>query len=141
MTVYGTVLGSESRDVRNEALKELLSYGLSRYRPVQAIDSSRVYARAETGYDRPEVELVARQPAVHTLLLGTPLIERVVAPESVGLPVVQGQELGRVEILDRGRVVASSPLVANEAVSEPSLLGKALWLAGETADNLWGMVT
>jgi hypothetical protein len=46
-----------------------------------------------------------------------------------------------VEILERGRVVASSPLVAAEAVSEPGALGKALWLAGETADNLWGIVT
>jgi D-alanyl-D-alanine carboxypeptidase (penicillin-binding protein 5/6) len=137
VTVYGTVLGSESRSVRNDSLKELLSYGLNRYGRVQAISPGRVYARAETGYGRPEAELVAQAPAVHTLLLGTPLVERVVAPESVELPVEKGQRLGRVEILERGRVVASSPLVATEAVSEPGFFGKALWLAGETADNLW----
>lgn len=141
ITVYGTVLGSETREGRNEALEDLLAYGLSRYRPVQAIAPSRVYARAETGYGRPEVELVARQPAVRTIFAETPLVERVVAPPSVGLPVVRGQVLGRVEILERGRVVASSPLVAAEAVSEPGLVGKGFWLAGETADNLWGIVT
>lgn len=141
ITVYGAVLGSESRSVRNEALKQLLSYGLSRYGPVQAIDASRVYAHAETGYGRAEVALVAEKPAQHTILLGTPLVERVVAPEFVKLPVAKGQELGRVEILDRGRVVASTPLVAAESVSEPGLFAKALWLATETADNLWEIVT
>lgn len=141
VTVYGTVLGSETRDVRNEALKELLSYGLSRYQPVQAIDSSRIYAQAETGYGRPDVDLVAPKPAVSTVLGGTSLVERVVAPESVTLPVEKGQRLGRVEILDRGRVIAASPLVAAETVSDPGLLGKALWLAGETADNFLEIVT
>ena len=141
VTVYGTVLGSTSRSVRNEALRELLSYGLSRYGRVQAISGGRVYAHPETGYGRPDVELVAQAPAVHTLLLGTSLVERVVAPESVELPVGKGQELGRVDVLERGRVVASSPLVAAEAVSEPGFFGKALWLVGETADNLWEIVT
>jgi D-alanyl-D-alanine carboxypeptidase (penicillin-binding protein 5/6) len=141
VTVYGAVLGSESRAERNEALKRLLSYGLSRYERVHAIDTSRVYAGARTGYGQPEVELVARTPATHVLLIGTPLVERVVAPATVALPVAKGQELGRVEILEQGRIVASSPLVAAEAVSEPGFFAKALWLAGETADNIWEIVT
>jgi D-alanyl-D-alanine carboxypeptidase (penicillin-binding protein 5/6) len=141
VTVYGAVLGSETRESRNEALEDLLAYGLSRYRPVQTIAPGRIYARAETGYGRPEVELVARRPAIRTVFAETPLVERVVAPSSVGLPVVAGQELGRVEVLEQGRVIASSPLVAAAPVSEPGLVSKALWLAGETADNLWGIVT
>jgi D-alanyl-D-alanine carboxypeptidase (penicillin-binding protein 5/6) len=141
VTVYGTVLGSATREARNDALKDLLAYGLSRYERVQAILPERVYAEVETGYGRPAVELVARTPAVRTVLDGTPLVQRVVAPSALGLPVAKGQELGRVEVLDRGRVVASSPLVAAEGVSDPGLVGKALWLAGETADNLWEIVT
>jgi D-alanyl-D-alanine carboxypeptidase (penicillin-binding protein 5/6) len=140
-TVYGSVIGSSSRTERNESLEELLSYGLSRYGRVQAISRDRVYGQVETGYGRPAAELVARKPSVHTLLLGTPLVERVVAPESVLLPVTAGQVLGRVDVLERGRVVASSPLVAAEEVSEPGFFGKALWLAGETADNLWEIVS
>ncbi len=141
VTVYGSVIGSRSRSERDGALKELLSYGLSRYGRVQAISRGHVYAQVETGYGRPAAELVARKPAVHTLLLGTPLVERVVARESVQLPVAAGQVLGKVDVLERGRVVASSPLVAATDVSEPGLFGKALWLAGETADNLWDIVT
>jgi D-alanyl-D-alanine carboxypeptidase (penicillin-binding protein 5/6) len=141
VTVYGTVLGSPSRRGRNDALRTLLDYGLGRYRPVQAVAPGRVYARVATGYGQPDVELMAESAAVRTLLLGTPLVQRVVAPRFVALPVQKGQRLGTVEILERGRVLASSALVAAEDVSEPGLFSKALWLAGETADNLWGMLT
>jgi D-alanyl-D-alanine carboxypeptidase (penicillin-binding protein 5/6) len=41
VTVYGTVLGSETRGTRNEALQELLTFGLSQYRRVQVIDRAR----------------------------------------------------------------------------------------------------
>ena len=45
----------------------------------------------------------------------------------------QGQRLGRVEVYDGNRLVASSNLVAAAAVSEPGLVGKAAWYA--TADR------
>ena len=48
-TVYGAVLGSDTRSSRNAALEELLTYGLDQYRAVQVIDRTRVYATAETG--------------------------------------------------------------------------------------------
>ncbi|HEY6113333.1 MAG TPA: serine hydrolase, partial [Gaiellaceae bacterium] len=38
VTVYGTVLGSDTRGARNEALRALLAYGLEQYRRVQVID-------------------------------------------------------------------------------------------------------
>jgi D-alanyl-D-alanine carboxypeptidase (penicillin-binding protein 5/6) len=140
-TVYGAVLGSDTRDARNGALRELLTYGLSRYRRVRVIDPSRVYAEADTGYGRPAAQLVARRAAVRTLLVGTPLVERVVAPESVSLPVAKGQRLGRLEVYDGKHLVASTELVAAAAVSEPGPLGKALWFATRTAENVWEMVT
>ncbi len=141
VTVYGTVLGSDTRSTRNEALRELLSYGLAQYRPVQVVDHGRVYATAVTGYDQPDVELVAPRSLVRTLRRGTPLVERVVAPTSVVLPVAEGQELGRVEVYDGDRLVASSKLVAAEAVADAGLLAKAKWYATQTARNLWGIVT
>src|SRR5262245_19436272 len=57
--VYGAVLGSESRSTRNDALRQLLTYGLEQYRAVRVVDPARVYATAETGYGQPDVELVA----------------------------------------------------------------------------------
>lgn len=141
VTVYGTVLGSPTRTERNEALEELLSYGLARYRRIAAVDASRVYAEAETGYGRPAVALVAPRTMLRTVHEGRPLLERVVAPGVVELPVRRGQRLGRVEIYDGDRLVASSNLVAAAAVTEPGFLGKGAWYAKRTVVNLWELVT
>jgi D-alanyl-D-alanine carboxypeptidase (penicillin-binding protein 5/6) len=140
VTVYGTVLGSDSSLARNDALEELLSYGLGRYRQVAVIDGTRVYAEAETGYGRPSVELVAPRSQVKPVYERRALVERVVAPGVVGLPVRRGQRLGRVEIYDGSRLVASSKLVAAAAVSEPGFVGKAAWYVRRTAQNVWGLV-
>jgi D-alanyl-D-alanine carboxypeptidase (penicillin-binding protein 5/6) len=141
VTVYGTVLGSKTRSSRNDALQGLLEFGLAQYRRTTAIDASRVYAEAETGYGRPAVELVAPRSVVRTVRLGTPLVERVVAPSSVAFPVRKGQRLGRVEIYDGNRLVASSNLVAAAAVTEPGLMGKASWYATQTGENFWEVIT
>jgi D-alanyl-D-alanine carboxypeptidase (penicillin-binding protein 5/6) len=140
-TVYGTVLGGATRESRNDALEALLRHGIASYRRVAAIDSSRVYAEAETGYGQPAVELVAKRSVAATLLADRNLLEKVIAPTSVELPVAKGQRLGRVEVWDGAELVARAPLVAREAVDEPGFLGKASWLSSRTAANLWGLLT
>lgn len=140
VTVYGTVLGSETRSGRNDSLRTLLGYGLTRYRRIAAIESSRVYAAAETGYGRSPVELIAPRTMVRTVRDDVSLVERVIAPASVTLPVQKGQSLGRVDVYRGNRLVASTSLLAAEAVSEPGLLGKAIWYAGRTARNFWELV-
>jgi serine-type D-Ala-D-Ala carboxypeptidase (penicillin-binding protein 5/6) len=141
VTVYGAVLGSDSRTQRNDALEELLSFGLAQYRRVAVIDASRVYAKADTGYGRASVQLVAPRTHVSAVHEQKALVERVIAPGIVALPVRRGQRLGRVEVYDGNRLVASSNLVAAAAVAEPGVLGKAAWYAKRTARNLWGLVS
>ena len=140
-TVYGTVLGVGSRAARNDALRTLLQYGLARYRRIAAIDSSRVYAQAETGYGRPPVELVTRRTILRTVRDDAALLERIVAPTATGLPVRRGQTLGRIEVYDGDRLIAASNLVAAETVSEPGVVGKAKWLVERTAEHAWEIVT
>ena len=141
VTVYGAVLGSDTRSARNDALRELLSFGLDQYRRVQVVDGARTYAQAKTGYGQPAVELVAPRTLVRTVRVGTPLVERVVAPSAIALPVAKGERLGRVELYDGNRLVASSNLVAADAVADAGLWAKAKWHATETAKNLFGLVT
>jgi serine-type D-Ala-D-Ala carboxypeptidase (penicillin-binding protein 5/6) len=141
VTVYGTVLGSDSRGTRNDALRALLSYGLDQYRRVQVIDHGRVYAEAEAGYGQPDVHLVAPRTIVRSIRNGKPLVERIVAPPAVGLPIARGQFLGRVEVYDGNRLVAASNLVADEAVDEVGSFAKAEWYVTQTAKNLWGLLT
>ena len=141
VTAYGTVLGSDTRASRNDALKELLEFGLTQYRRVIGINRSRVYATAATGYGRPIVELVAPRVVESTVPIGTPLLERVIVPTSVALPVEKGQRLGRVEVYAGDLLVVSSNLVAAKTDAEPGLLGKMRWYATHTVENLWGMLT
>lgn len=140
-TVYGAVLGSDTRSSRNTALEELLTYGLDQYRAVQVVDRARAYATAETGYGQPDVALVVPRSVVSSIRVGRPLVERVVAPTALALPVAKGQRLGRVEVFDGDRLVASSALVAATAVADAGVWAKAKWHAMQTARNLWEMLT
>jgi len=141
VTVYGTVLGSDARGTRNDALRELLEYGLDQYRRVQVIDAGRAYVTAETGYGQPDVDLVAPRSIVRMLRSGKPLVERVVAPTTLALPVAQSQIVGRVEVYDGSRLVASSNLIAAESVADAGFLAKARWYATRTLANVWEIVS
>jgi serine-type D-Ala-D-Ala carboxypeptidase (penicillin-binding protein 5/6) len=141
ISVYGTVLGSRNEQTRNEALETLLQHGIDRYRRVVAIDPRRVYAQASTGYGKPAVALVAAQGAVRTLHERTPLVERILAPQRVKLPVREGEPLGSVQVYAGRQLVASADLVAASAVSKPGLVGRVVWYTKRTAHHLWGIVT
>jgi D-alanyl-D-alanine carboxypeptidase (penicillin-binding protein 5/6) len=139
--VYGSVLGSGSRGARNDALQQLLTYGLDQYRTVQVIDRARVYTTATTGYGQADVELVAPRGSTRSIHLGRPLVERVVAPTALALPVEKGQRLGRVEVYEGNRLVAASTLVAAEDVADAGLWARAQWYTTQTLRNAWGLVT
>jgi len=141
VTIYATLLGGETREGRNEDLASLLRWGLAQYRTVWAIDGDRVYASARTAYDRPAVRLVAAKPTLRLVRVDRALVERVVAPVEVALPVRAGQRLGEVQVLDRGEVVASSPLVAAAGVALPDRLDRVGFYAGRTVHHLWGAIS
>jgi serine-type D-Ala-D-Ala carboxypeptidase (penicillin-binding protein 5/6) len=141
VTIYATLLGGETREGRNVDLARLLSWSLARYRTVWAIDGARSYGSVRTAYGRARVRLVAAKPALRVIRIERPLVERVVAPVEVALPVRKGQRLGEVQILDRGTVLARSPLVAANAVGPPGVLGRIGFYAGRTLDHLGGLLS
>ena len=75
------------------------------------------------------------------LLRGATMVGReVLLPASkVALPVRKGQRLGEVQVLDRGAVLARSPLVAANAVERPGVAGRVAFYAGRTLDHLGGL--
>jgi serine-type D-Ala-D-Ala carboxypeptidase (penicillin-binding protein 5/6) len=141
VTVFAAVLGEPTRAQRNDDLEALLRWGLREYRRVTAVATGRTYATVATPYDRPRVRLVARRAVIRPQRVERPLVERVVAPTAVVLPVARGQRLGEVRVFDGRRLVASAPLVAAEAVSAPDGLGKAAWYAKRTLHHLAGLVS
>ena len=141
VTVYATLLGSPSRGERNADLAELLAWGLSQYRVLAVVPTGRVYATAGTEYGRGPVRLVAARPLVRAVRLGRPLVERVVAPTAVSLPVSRGQRLGEVRVYAGRRELGRRALVAAESISRPTLPGRVAWYAGRTASHVWGWLS
>ena len=127
--VYATILGSPTRARRNADLQALLRWALGHYRLVRVIDRGRVYARAATQYGRAPVALVPRRSVPLSVRVDRPLVERVVAPIEVELPVRRGQRLGEVRVYARGRIVARAPLVAARAIAKPGLADRLAWHA------------
>jgi D-alanyl-D-alanine carboxypeptidase (penicillin-binding protein 5/6) len=141
LTIYATILGSPSRGERNADLTELLQWGLARYRLVTAVRAGHVYAHAEAPYGRPVVPLVAAAPLVRVVHAGRPLVERVVAPAAVALPVRRGEQLGEVRVYEGGRLLGSRPLVAARSVARPGLPARARWTATRAVHHAWGWVS
>ena len=136
VTIYATILGSPSREQRNDDLTELLVWGLSQYRTVDAISAHRTYASARLPYGRAALGLVASQSLLEVVRVGRPLTERVVAPTVVSLPVTQGQVLGRVEVWNGHHLLASRPLVASRSVPRPSAAGRVRWYTTRTVHHV-----
>ena len=141
MTVYATILGSPSEEQRDADLASLLSWGLSQYRRATVIAAGGAYARATTGFDRGSVNLVAQRPLVRPVRVGRPLVEKVVVPQTLDLPVTRGQAVGQVRVYSGGRLVGARPLVAARSVSAPGFADRAGWYIGRTFSNLFGWLT
>jgi D-alanyl-D-alanine carboxypeptidase (penicillin-binding protein 5/6) len=136
-TIYAVILGSPTRSQRNLDLTRLLSYGVSSYKTVQLV-RAREYATAAAPFGRRPVALVVAKPLTEVVRVGRPLVERIVAPTAVSLPLRRGQAVGRVEIWQGRTLVGSRPLLTARAVKKPSAFGKVGWYAGRTVHHLIG---
>jgi D-alanyl-D-alanine carboxypeptidase (penicillin-binding protein 5/6) len=136
VTLYATVLGSPTRSERNADLAALLRWGLSRYRSVWLVRPGRVYLRAEVGYGRSPVAVLPARGVVRPVRIDRPLVERVVAPSALALPVRKGSRLGEVRVYSGRRLVAHVGLVAGRSVSRPGFGGRVGFYAGRTFSHV-----
>jgi D-alanyl-D-alanine carboxypeptidase (penicillin-binding protein 5/6) len=133
-TIYAVVLGVPTRGQRNVDLERLLAWSVAQYRPVWLV-RARAYAWAAAPYGRKPVPLVAVKPLLQVVRVHAPLVERIVAPAEVSLPVSQGQTLGRVEIWRGRKLLVSRPLVAGRSVAKPGVAGRLSFYAGRTVHH------
>jgi D-alanyl-D-alanine carboxypeptidase (penicillin-binding protein 5/6) len=137
-TIYAVVLGSPTRDQRNADLQALLAWGVSQYRTLRLIDA-QTYAWAAAPFGRHAVALVARKPLVRVVRVGHPVVEKIIAPTAVALPVERGRRLGRIEVWSRGTLLGSRPLLAGRSISRPGVGGRLRWYSTRTVHNLFGL--
>ena len=90
-------------------------------------------------YGRRAVALVARRPLVRVVRVGRPLVERIVAPTAVSLPVTRGERLGRVEIWSGRTRLGTRPLLAARTIARPGLGGRLRWVGTRTVHHLLGL--
>jgi D-alanyl-D-alanine carboxypeptidase len=136
VTLYTTVLGSPTRSQRNADLASLLRWGISRYRPVWLVPRRHVYLRASVGYGKDSVPIVAARQVVRAVRIDKPLVERIVAPAALELPVERGQRVGEVRIYSGRRLVARQPLIAERSVAKPGLGGRVGFYTGRTLTHV-----
>src|SRR5436305_2001693 len=98
--------------------------------------ATRTDAWATAPYGKARVALVATKPLVRLVRRGLPLVERIVAPAAVQLPVRRGEALGCVEIWRGKKLVGSRPLRAARAVAKPGAASRLGWYAGRTMHHL-----
>jgi len=139
-TIYVVILGSPTRAQRNADLDRLLAWGVAQYRTAILVVRERAYARVALPYGRPALELVATRPLVRVVPAGRPVVERVVAPGAVGLPVRRGQALGRIEVWSGKQLLGSRLLYAARSVPRPGVAGRLRWYATRTVHDLWGLL-
>ncbi len=141
VTIYATLLGGATREGRNGDLAALLAWGIARYRTVDLVSRTRVYATARAPYGRSALSLVAPATVAKVVRVDRPLLEQVVAPSVISLPVRKGQALGEVRIYAGRRLVVRRPLVASRSIGKPGLVGRTGWYMGQAAHHAWSWIS
>jgi len=137
--VYATILGSPTRQQRNDDLERLLDWGVGRFAVVEAVAPGRSYADVELPYGRGMLALVPRSGLRAVVPPGRALTLRVVAARVAKLPVRRGEVLGRVEIWLGQRLIGWRPLVASRSIAAPGLGGRLRWYATRTVRDIGGL--
>jgi D-alanyl-D-alanine carboxypeptidase (penicillin-binding protein 5/6) len=125
-SVISVVLGTSSISARDADSLALLRYGVGQFRRVTPVVKGRTYARPKVRFfDGRTVRLVAARDAALTVRRGRPVRTRVMAPGEIEGPIAAGQRVGSVQVLVRGRVERTVPLVTASEVEGAGLVRKA----------------
>jgi D-alanyl-D-alanine carboxypeptidase (penicillin-binding protein 5/6) len=124
--VVSVVLGTPSIAARDADSLALLRYGVSQFRQVHPVVKGRTYARPKVRYfDGRRARLVAARDAALTVRRGRPVRTRVMAPAEVEGPLGAGERVGTIQVLVRGHVERTVPLVTAAPVAAASFVRRA----------------
>jgi hypothetical protein len=91
-----------------------------------------------TEYGGPSVPVAATSSLSLPLRLDRPLLEKLVLPRTLSLPVKKGQNVGALRIYSNGKLLGERKLVALRAVGRPGPGGKIRWYGRQTVHELFG---
>jgi D-alanyl-D-alanine carboxypeptidase (penicillin-binding protein 5/6) len=124
--VVSVVLGTPSIAARDAESLALLRFGVGQFRLVHPVMRGRAYAHARVRYfsDR-TASLIAAGDVTLSARRGRPVRTRVSAPRELTGPLATGARVGSVQVIYRGRVVRTVPLVLSSPVAGAGLVRKA----------------
>jgi D-alanyl-D-alanine carboxypeptidase (penicillin-binding protein 5/6) len=124
--LISAVLGAPSESARDADTLELLDYGFSLYKTVQAVDRGEELAAPELDYRGDHLPLIAERPIRVEIREGQHVSTRVDAPDEISGAVEEGEKLGRVTVTVDGKRAATTPLVAAHAVDAATVIDRTL---------------
>ncbi|HZW17845.1 MAG TPA: D-alanyl-D-alanine carboxypeptidase family protein [Luteimonas sp.] len=137
--LVAVVMGDTSENQRAVDAQALLNWGFRFYESHKLYDVGKVVATQKVWKGKAkEVRLGVAKP----LLVSSPrgkyeqLKPTMDVPKSLVAPITKGQEIGQVKVTLDGKVIASAPLVAIDAVEEAGFFGRlwdAFWMWWESA--------
>jgi D-alanyl-D-alanine carboxypeptidase (penicillin-binding protein 5/6) len=113
--LVSAVLGTPSEAARDRDTMALFDYAFPRFQRIRPVVENKVMATAPIRYlQGAELKLVPARTVRRIVPRGRrdDVDVAVHAPEAVEGPIRRGQQLGRVEVTQQGRLVATVPLVA-----------------------------
>jgi D-alanyl-D-alanine carboxypeptidase (penicillin-binding protein 5/6) len=123
IALVAVVLDEPNKDLRDRETFALLKWGMTRFRREVAVHKLHQFASVPIRYRRgAELPLVARRSVRYTVRKGEHTTTRVVGvPSEVAGRIHEGQRFGTIEVLLKGKRVASAPLVARASIPEAGL--------------------
>jgi D-alanyl-D-alanine carboxypeptidase (penicillin-binding protein 5/6) len=118
--LVSVVLGAPSEAERDASSERLLDYGYSLYRQRHPFERDEELASAAVHYEDQPLGLLAGRGLAVAAREDQRIETDVEAPAQVEGPVAEGERLGRVTVSLDGEVVGRVPLLAAQAIAEPS---------------------
>jgi D-alanyl-D-alanine carboxypeptidase (penicillin-binding protein 5/6) len=123
--LLGVVLGAGSNAGRFAEMRKLLDWGFAHYRTQKLVSDAAPIGVVSVGRSG-DATVSVRAAGSFSLLQPTNedrATVRVTLPQAVSSSVWRGQQLGTAEVFKSGSIVATVPLLAEAAVSDPALAG------------------
>jgi len=121
--LYAVVLGTTTIASRFTEAAALLDFGFTHYRPQVLALKGTILGRASISdyLDKQVPVALSRETTTNINDLEGAVTRKVVIWEGKA-PIKKGQQLGMVQFLQNGRIIATTPLVSTEQVNKPFFL-------------------
>jgi D-alanyl-D-alanine carboxypeptidase (penicillin-binding protein 5/6) len=120
MRVIAVVFGAPTAKERNAQITKMLNYAFSQYQTHPIYKRNTVVAQAKISKgNKKKITVVTSEPVSLLTKKGEDVKEfekKIILDKNMKAPIHKGDRVGMLQLVNKGKVVMESPLVANETV-------------------------